>query len=45
MKRTLRVRLVRAAVLAGSGECAGCGGTFDDFNGGYCNVCQATGRG
>jgi hypothetical protein len=24
-----------------SGQCTECNGTFEDFNGGICNVCQS----
>ncbi|WP_159064576.1 hypothetical protein [Streptomyces olivochromogenes] len=32
-------------VVANSGQCNGCGGVFDNWNGGVCDACKAIGRG
>ena len=42
----MKTRLVRVLrhVLAAGGQCSMCGGWFDDWNGGVCDACRATGR-
>ncbi|MEU7338689.1 hypothetical protein [Streptomyces sp. NPDC007074] len=31
-------------VVANSGQCSQCGGTFDNWNGGTCDACKNLGR-
>jgi hypothetical protein len=42
MKR--RLAALRAALCRNSGQCSVCSGWFDNWPGGTCDACQATGR-